>query len=61
MARNECDDMRGATPISYWQEFVREYPPVAAEMEEWLERRHSLKRLTDEQYEENLMQHGVVR
>jgi hypothetical protein len=40
MARHECDDMRGRDPISYWQEFVREYPPVAAEMEAWLERQH---------------------
>ena len=30
-----------STPVFAWQKFKEAYPPVAAEMEEWLERQHA--------------------
>jgi hypothetical protein len=42
-----------------WDIFKEDYPHTAKELEEWLKSQHP--KLTDQQYEENLMQHGAVR
>ena len=39
MMRHEIGKIHGK-PMSLWHSFQVDYPPVAAEMEEWLERRH---------------------
>jgi hypothetical protein len=45
-----------------WDDFRAEYPPVAAEMEEWLERRHPKRKLepvSEQQQYENRLQHNI--